>query len=204
MGYLCVNQKDLNSSPDMQKKIHLDKIFSKSKYYDCEEEAKKDGYYPLCFATSVRSVNTNLVVRLKESGDDCNNRDSVIIPSCCYSYYQSQVSVPSFSYVGEDLVSYQSSINVMRYFRSSLSLSECMMRYTTHQIIGLYNPGVDICLPTILSHVIIQDIAVKTFQAYFRDGVEWYPIEDISPSLGDIQTFLDQLIIIKGGKPYER
>lgn len=183
---LCVDTHRLNTAPYVQKDVNLEDILlNHTKYYDTPAEAEKDFYVPLSFSVSVRSVYTNKVLQIEEEGK--------------YQYYVNHAKVGQFVHKGLDLIMYLSAIGLMTYVKYSPEFDVAMMKYSTHQPIGLYNPDHGFFDPIICSHVILQDEGINQFKTFLKPGVEFVSIKTMNTRKeGNLTALLDTLIEVKG------
>lgn len=185
---LCVDTRALKTSFQVQKDVNLEDILlNHTKYYDTVEEAENDRFVPLSFSTSVRSVYTNEVLQITE--DDR------------YLYYVTHTNVGVFVHKGYDLIMYLSAIGLMSYVEYSYAFDDTMLKHSTMQPIGLYNPDPGFTNPIIYSHIIIEDSALDTFKTFLKQGVEFVPIETMRERTKDSLTaLLDTLITVQKGE----
>lgn len=182
---LCVNSKALKTAPYVQSDLKFEDIFSDTniKYFDSVEEAEKEYYVPLSFCTSIRTTYSNKVVQIP-------NNDQY------YRYYVNYSNVDRFVHKGYDLIMYLSALSIFECVDYDKSFEEIMAKYSTHQLIGLFNPDSGIMNPILYSHIIIADEAEDEFKQYLKQGIELVPIQEINP-IGNISALLDKLIILK-------
>lgn len=187
---LYVKISNLKESKDMQKDFSVHDLFQDAKYFCDEKTAQKEGYIPLVFATTIRSVYTNKVVtRTVKSLKDKTFVD---------------LSTPSepLPHNELDLVMYLSSISMFNFFEYKKGFDELMMQGSEHQLIGLYCPCVGLVDPIIYSHVYVKDDLVEDFGKYMRPEVEWSDIELFKSTYttSSFKPFLDTLIVAKEEK----
>lgn len=180
---LCVDTKAMKCSPEVQKDIDLGELVSNhTNYYENEEEALKDGYVPLDFSVSVRSVYTNLVLQI-DKGEEKR-------------YYTNLSKVMPFVHNGYDLIMYLTSIGLMHSIEYSLGFDDLMMNHSQFQPIGLYNLDSPLINPIIYTHVIISDEGVKELTKYLKSDRKLVPISEIKED-GNLCALLRTLIEIK-------
>lgn len=174
---LCVDTKSLDTAPHVQKDIDLgDILLNHTKYYDSVEEAEKALYVPLDFSTSVRTVYTNKVLQIKEGEK--------------HFYYVNHTNVGQFIHKGYDLVMYLSAIGLMSYVEYSYAFDDTMLKYSTQQPIGLYNPDPGFINPIVYSHIIVADEAEKQFKTFLKSGVEFVTFDVMKQRSKDSLTAL--------------
>lgn len=185
---LCVDTRKLNTAPYVQKDVKLeDIVLNHTKYYDTAEEAEKDLYVPLDFSVSVRTVCTNLALQIKEKDK--------------YLYYINHTNVDRFIHKGYDLIMYLSAIGLLSYVDYSYAFDEMMLKYSTLQPIGLYNPDAGFINPIVYSHVIIADEAVDTLKTFLKPEVELVSLDTMRQRKeGNLTALIDTLIDVKGEK----
>lgn len=184
---LCVDTRVLKTSPHVQKDVNLEDILlNHTKYYPSAEEAEKDLYVPLSFSTSVRTVYTNEVLQIKEDNK--------------YLYYVNHTNVDQFVHKGYDLIMYLSAIGLLSYVEYSYAFDDTMLKHSTMQPIGLYNPDHGFINPIVYSHIIIEDSAVDTFKTFLKPDVELVSFDTMnSRKEGNLVALLDTLITVKKG-----
>lgn len=183
---LCIDSRSMETRPSVQKDVDLgDLVLNHTKYYESAAEAEKDFYVPLSFSTSVRTVYNNTVLQIKE-GDD-------------FHYYVTHTNVGQFVHKGYDLIMYLSAIGLMSFVDYSYAFDEMMLRYSTLQPIGLYNPDPGFFNPIVYSHIIIKDEAENTLRTFLKPEAEIVSIKDIDKR-GNLSALTDTLIIVKEGK----
>lgn len=181
---LCVDSKALKTSPNVQRDVDLEDILNNhTKYFDNEEEAVKEDYFPLDFSISVRSTYTNLV--LQTEIEDGSKR-----------YYTNLAGInDTFIHKGYDLIMYLTSIGLLHNIDYALGFDDIMMKHSHFQPIGIYNCDPYFINPIIYSHVIITDEGVEELPKYLKGYRKFVPIKDIK-SNGNIPAMLDTFIEI--------
>ena len=183
---LCVDSTSIKEDMKVQSKVKIEDILlNHTKYYDSEEEAVKDKYVPLDFCTSVRSIYSNEVLQIKEKSG--------------FKYYVNYTNVDRFIHKGLDLVMYLSALGLLQCINYTRAFDELMVKSSTIQPVGLYNPNSGFINPIIYSHVLIEDSGVEVFKTFLKEGCEFVPISDMN-SEGNITALLDKLLIVKGDK----
>lgn len=188
---LCVDTSVLKEDVDhVQRDVDIADIMKHTDYFKDIEDAQKNHFLPLDFSVSVRSLYTNLVLRE-------NVKDPVK-----KLYYTNITGVPEVAHKGYDLVMYVSSIGLMHNIDYSDGFNELMLKHSTFQCIGLYNPFMALVNPIIYSHVIMTDEGMEELQKYLKADRMIVPIKSIVTD-GNFVPMLDTLIEIKEGESNE-
>ena len=180
----CVDKASMKESSEVQRDAKLkDIMLHHTKYYPSVEEALKDNYVPLEFCTCVRTVYTNLVMRNKLHENPL--------------YYVDMALSDKVIHKGEDLIMFMSSAGLMHLVDYKDGFDNVMLKFSSFQIIGLYNPG--IINPIIVSHVFIADEGVEEFKKFFKKDVTFEPIASIpeEEKAKNLVPILDTLIIVE-------
>ena len=182
---LCVNTKSIPTSKDVQRDVNLEDIINNhTKYYESASEALKDGYAPLDFCVTVRSMYTNLVL---QADKDSEKR-----------YYTNLSNVQEFVHKGYDLIMYLTSIGLMHNVNYDLGFDEVMMKHSQFQPIGLYNPEIPFTNPIIYSHVIMSDEGVEELKKFLKEDRGFVHINAMNEfRKGNIVALLDTIIEVK-------
>ena len=190
---MYVEMKALAVSETVQRNVPLEDILLKhTRFYDDKDVALKDGYIPLNFATTIRTVFSNKVIGTVKRGRN--------YPIFCTNLGD----VEMFPHKGLDLVMYLTSVamfNVVEYKKGF----DDLMLHSEFQSIGIYNPDPSIINPIIYSHVYIDDSWEKDFETYLKETSKWYDIEYAKNAGDNLKALLDTLIIAQneGGKDNE-
>ncbi len=189
---LCIDTHKLDTAPYIQKDVDLAGILLNcTKYYNSVEEAEKNFYVPLDFSVSVRTVYTNKVLQIKD-GDNC-------------SYYVNHTNVGQFAHKGYDLMMYLSAIGFVSCVNYSDAFDTMMLKYSTLQPIGLYNPDPGFLNPIVYTHIIISDEAEGIIKPFLKPGVSLIHITEMEERVKNsgglyLTALLDTLIIVHDKK----
>lgn len=178
---LCVNETLLKKSNKIQRDSETyEKVIQNFKYYKDVELAKKDGYAPINFMTSIRSVYSNLVLEMPS--DDKR------------LYYSNLILEDVLPHIEMDLVMYLGSVSVLKHVNYTSELDKIMIK-SKFEPIGIYYDGV--LDPIIYSHVFITDDSVEDFKKCIKDSSKFVHISDMKRE-NNISTILDTLLIVEG------
>ena len=185
---MYVEMNALKVSNSVQRDIDLEDILlNHTKFYDDEQVALKDGYVPLNFATTVRTVFSNRVVGTKNL--EKGHRHNYPI------YYINLGNIEMFPHKGLDLVMYLTSVALFSIVEYKKGFDDLML-HSEFQSIGLYNPNPSICNPIIYSHVYIDDSWEKDFEKYMNERSAWYDIADVKEHYPlNLKALIDTLIL---------
>lgn len=179
---LCINSNSIKNSPEVQRNVNLeDLLLNHTKYFDSVADALKEGYVPLDFCVSIRSMYSNLVVQSKKEDQ--------------FRYYTNMINVQEFPHKGYDLLMYLSSIALMHNVDYKLGFDELMMKHSQFSPIGILKFP-DLVNPLMYSHIIISDEGVEELKKYLKEDRELVPIKDIKPE-GNLVALLNTLIEVK-------
>lgn len=180
---LCVDTKALKTAPDVQKDVDLEDILNNhTEYFNSMKEALEDGYVPLDFSVTIRSLYDNSVVEI-DKGEEKR-------------YYTNLTDVQPFMHKGYDLIMYLTSIGLMHNVDYKLGFDELMVKHSQFVPMGLYNPEPTVINPIIYSHVLMSDEGMKDLTKYLKGDRKVVPISDIKEK-GNIPALLKELIIVK-------
>lgn len=183
---LCVDASKIKEEEDVQRSIDLgDVVLNRTKYFESADEAVKEKYVPLDFCVGVRTVYSNKVAEIEQDG--------------AFKYYVNYTNVEKFIHEGNDLIMYLAALGLMQYVDYSYAVDDFMVKHSTIQQIGLYNPNAGVINPIVYSHIIIEDSAVEQFNTLAKTGVKFVPITDMKRE-GNIPALLDKYVIVKGEK----
>ena len=182
---MYVEMNALKVSNSVQRDIDLEDILlNHTRFYDDKDRALKDGFIPLQFATTVRTVFSNRVVGVKD-------KTKIKTPK----YYINLSKVEMFPHKGLDLVMYLSSVALFNIVEYKKGFDDLML-HSEFQSIGIYNPDPTIFDPIIYSHIYIDDSWEKDFEKYMNERSEWYDIESVKKHYPlNIKALIDTLII---------
>ena len=187
---LCVDTKALRKSTEVQKDVDLEDILNNhTEYFNSMKEALTDGYVPLDFSISIRSLYDNTVVEI-DKGEEKR-------------YYTNLTDVQPFMHKGYDLIMYLTSIGLMHNVDYKLGFDELMMKHSQFVPIGLFNQDPLFINPIIYSHVLISDDGMKELTKYLKGDRKVVPISKIKAK-GNIPALLKELIIVKEEKTNEQ
>lgn len=158
----CVNLKETPVKDTMNKEVKLEEVLNSIKYFSDENEALKEGYVPLTFATSVRTCYSNLVVVNK-------------LGKCYHTLSISDV----LPHKGYDLAMFMSSVSVSKFLDVTLPENQKMMFSAKFTPIGLYNPDPLLCNPIVYCHIIVNDCYVEQLRGALKEDYSLKPIDDI-------------------------
>lgn len=187
---LCIDNKAIKSSLTIQKDIDLDSLLRKSTDYFCSrEEAYEKGYSPLTFATSIRSIYSNLVLRKEVSEEEV-------------LYYTVLGNVQPYIHKGADLIMYLTSLSVVSCFNYTPAF-DLLMAKSTFSLMGFYNPE-PLCIdPIVYSHVILSDNIIEDISYMLKPEYSFVPISEIGSIPTNCMTALtDTLINVRKEKDY--
>lgn len=188
---MYVEMNALKVSDSVQRDINLEDILlNHTQFYDDKERALQDGYIPLQFATTVRTVFSNRVVGTKSS-TKINNHPI---------YYINLSNIEMFPHKGLDLVMYLSSIALFSIVEYRKGFDDLML-HSEFQSIGIYNPDPTVVDPIIYNHIYIDDSWEKDFEKYMNDNSKWYDIKAVKKEHPlNLKAIIDTLIITTSEK----
>lgn len=176
---LCINLKDIKECNMIQKKIDLDSILSHVKDFSTKYDALKESYIPFDFCFSVRTIYTNLVLKLQDGKYYIHLKD-LDIHGIPLSYIRS-----------DELIAYFSKVALMKIIDYSKNF-DLIIRDTMLQNIGFYNPDSFRINPIFYTHLIIRDEIVSEFNKYLKSYIKFVSIDSVENSF----VFKDSLIIV--------
>lgn len=186
MSILCVDISKIKSDFKIQKTVDLQNLINTClKGFDDLEQAEREGYIPLNFAISIRTVYTNLVV---ESESIYPNKKA---------YYENVSNLNSYfltMHKGYDFIMFVASMGFLDFIVYNSLVNEFMMKYSDFSIVGLYYDGIS--KPTIVCHVIIKDEGIKSLLSHLKAGNKLVHISEIDPKDSNA-GILSSFIIIK-------
>ena len=181
----CLKKDLLKRSLWVQKDIKLDEIMDELQYFNTREEAYKEDCVPVCFATTLRTAYTNLVV---EHDTDSGIKNYV-------SVNLNQV----LPHKGYDLVTFMSSLAVAKIIDCTKQENHKLMFNSQFMPIGIYNPDPGICDPVIYCHVIISDDNAESLSKSLLPGNRLVPITRMTTE-GNLRPLLNEIILVKEDK----
>ena len=187
---MYVEMNALKVSDSVQRDIDLEDILlNHTRFYDDKERALKDGFIPLQFATTVRTVFSNRVVGVKDNTKSKTPR-----------YYINLSRVEMFPHKGLDLVMYLSSVALFNIVEYKKGFDDLML-HSEFQSIGIYNPDPKMFDPIIYSHIYIDDSWEKDFEKYMNERSKWYDIDSVKKHYPlNLKALIDTLIITTSEK----
>lgn len=187
---MYVEMNALKVSNSVQRDIDLEDILlNHTRFYDDKERALKDGFIPLQFATTVRTVFSNRVVGVKD-------KTKIKTPR----YYINLSRVEMFPHKGLDLVMYLSSVALFNIVEYKKGFDDLML-HSEFQSIGIYNPDPKMFDPIIYSHIYIDDNWEKDFEKYMNERSKWYDIDSVKKHYPlNLKALIDTLIITTSEK----
>ena len=183
--FLCIDTRNIKRAYEVQKSLKLEEILlNHTKYFATEEDALKESYVPLDFATSIRSIYSNKVLEI----------DGVFRN---YLYYENRSHVEKCIHQGYDLVMHVASLVVFNQLAYvDTTFNEIMMKGSSIQCLGLLNPDSDFINPIVYTHVIISDECLDAFTSYLKKGRRFIDIKDMKP-MGNLPMLLDEIVEVK-------
>lgn len=181
----CINRNKIKEdSKEIQRNVDLEYILSDEcvKYFDRVEEAYANGFIPLSFAVSIRSITDNRVVETE------SDRSRI--------YYTNLANLDEHLtsvHKGYDLIMYLTSIGMLYNIDFSLEVDKIMLEHSQFQPIGLFNSGV--LYPIIYSHILLSDEGMSLLEPYLKSDRKIVKIRDMQKK-GNIQALLDTLIVV--------
>ena len=182
---LCDDTSVLAMKREVQKDVDLEDLLNNhTRYFETQEQALEEGYVPLDFSMTLRSMYTNKVLqRQTENG---------------VRYYVNMSKVDRFIHKGIDLIMYLTSLGLLQCVDYKAGFDDLMFQHTQIQIIGLYNPDPAMINPIIYSHVLISDVGVESLPQYLKEGVSLVDIKTMKENCeGNIPAMLDTIIEVK-------
>lgn len=164
---LCVRKDLLKESPDMQKDVKLGELLSDDnvRCYGDRDVALNEGYIPFHVAVIVRSAYSNKVLE-----ETRYNKDKCYYKTVTYDY-------PTI-HRGYDLLMFLSSMVILMTTTYSPQVDEIMMK-SQFDVLGLYNPDMNLVDPIINTQVILKDDTVEKFEEYLKKDYKMVDIKDM-------------------------
>lgn len=184
-----IDTKHIEAKEGLQKDLKLeDLLLNHCKYVEDEE-----GYVPVDFANSIRSIYTNKVMTQHvKSLDEEEEYDRA---------YQYRGTTDVLPHRGYDLVMFMSSVLCMQSVKPEhwRTFEQVMMQSQFMPVGLLYTPfmqsmGMN---PVIYTHTIIRDEDVDNFSTCLADGYKMVNLCDVNPHR-HFKELLDSLMILKG------
>lgn len=178
---LCLKQSDFKYDGHVQK-IDLAEVLKHTKQFTSSEEAYTEGYVPLDFSVSVRSMYDNTVVVNTKHGN----------PLC----YSTCVNIGDFPHKGYDLVMYVSSLGFLDLVDYAPGFDDLMMKHSQFIPIGLLNlhttDGFPVN-PIVYSHIIMSDEGMRSLNTFLKPGNVIVPINTIDPKV-NLSALVETLV----------
>ena len=183
---MYVDKNVLKVSNEVQRDIDIEDILlNHTRVYDDDKRANIDGFVPLTFSTSVRTVYTNKVVQILRKSLRGNTSE--------YCVHLGRIEL--LPHRGLDLIMYLSSISLFHMVNYREGFDDVML-HSEFQNIGIYNPNPDLISPMIYSHIYIDDSWEKDFEKYLNERSKWYDIDSVKKHYPlNIKALIDTLII---------
>lgn len=207
----CLDCRDIKSSRELQTKIKLERMIrSKSILLaggiDSLTEREKEYIRPVYVCTMVRSGYSNEVVSI-----DYLKANKVFYHTLCTEDVESFPPVNGDGKsnengigLGYDLVMLLSSVSIRSMLKDDVNtdaLNTCMVNGSIYDVVGFYYD--EVLDPIMLCIVTLKD---EEFSSFFSKNLgEGYSIVSIKDakekySLGNLQVFMDRLVITKPRK----
>lgn len=179
---LCIDTTMLECAYEVQKQLKLeDLLLNHTKYFDSVEEALKEKYVPLDFATTIRTTFSNKVLEI-----DAENGNHL--------YYENLSDIGVVIHKGYDLVMHLSSVSLMNQIKAiDPTFIDIMVNSSTIQCCGILNTAPEIINPIVYSQIIFSDECVETLSTYFKEGRRLIDIKDINPK-GNLPMLLNEIV----------
>lgn len=144
----------------------------------------KEGYVPLDFALSVRSIYDNTVLGFK-------NADGYT------TYYQRMTNIgPYLPHRGLDLWMYVSSLAFLECVNYTNEVDNIMLRHSQFQPVGVLYPPCTTDNPVFYAHLYLSDPGMKLLQPHLKPEIVVTPIQTMTYQ-GNPSALLETLIIVK-------
>ena len=185
---IYVDKNVLKVSNEVQRDIDIEDILlNHTRVYDDDKRANIDGFVPLTFSTSVRTVYTNKVVQILRKSLRGNTSE--------YCVHLGRIEL--LPHRGLDLIMYLSSISLFHMVNYREGFDDVML-HSEFQNIGIYNPNPDLVSPMIYSHIYIDDDYAEEFSKYFKPESSWVDISFAKSSSRDdkYKALIDTLLIV--------
>lgn len=185
---LYVDKSVLVTSEDVQRTVDIEGLLREYiKWYDEPKTAKKDGYVPLRFATTIRTVRTNKVVG--------TTIKDFLWKKKFQRFYSIIHNVGPLPHTGLDLMMYLSSCAVLDVVNYSKEFDEVML-HSEYQCIGILNSAFSD--PVIYSHVYIDDGYADKFARCLKSDSAWYDIEKVQEDyFPNPKALMETLLVVK-------
>lgn len=180
---LCVEAKVLPFLPKVRRDIDVQKVLTENvKFFSDRESAISEGYVPVDFAISTRSIYDNTVLAYQ-----CGENTQ---------YYRRMTNIgPVIPHLGLDLFMYLSSLAFLESVEYTSDVDTIMLHHSQFQPIGLYNPD-EVSTPIFYAHLLLSDQGMKFLEPHLKPGVTIAPIQTMTTQ-GNVSALLETLIIVK-------
>lgn len=181
----CINRNKIKVDPkEVQRNVDLEYLLSEEciKYFNKVDEAYANGFIPLSFAVSVRSITDNRVIETESEGNKIYYTNLANLNEHMTSVHK-----------GHDLVMYLTSIGMLYNIDFALEVDEIMLKHSQFQAIGLFNS--DVIYPIIYSHILMSDEGMNLLEPYLKSDRKIVKIRDMQKK-GNIPALIDTLIIV--------
>lgn len=185
--FLCVPKEKVSESKEVQKKIDIEWLLSDIKLFENIEDIE-EGFIPVNFLTTIRTVYTNkLVTRIV---DDCEIN---------YTSISKEIPETVSIFKGEDLLAYVSSLGISVAYNPSDSEVQKLMVKSKFLPIGIYY---SVFYPYVFfySQVIISDDYLKEMEELLNKQL--FKIIDIKDkkTKGNIRKINEEIKVIGENK----
>lgn len=182
MPVMCVDTKALPVDPKVCKDIDVQDLLTRCiKPFSDLDTAAQEGYVPVDFAISTRSIYDNTVLSYqRESG---------------VQYYVRMNNIGPFHHRGLDLFMYLSSLAFLESVEYTKEVDSIMFQHSQFQPVGLYYPKVSET-PIFYAHLLLSDPGMKLLEPHLKLGVTVTPIQSMTHE-GNLSALLETLIIVK-------
>lgn len=182
MPVLCVDTKALPIDPKVRKDIDVQDLLTRCvKPFSDLDTATKEGYVPVEFAISTRSIYDNTILSYQREG--------------CVQYYNRMTNIGPVHHRGLDLFMYLSSLAFIDSVEYTKEVDSIMFQHSQFQPVGLYYPEVSET-PLFYAHLLLSDPGMKLLEPHLKPGVTVTPIQTMTPE-GNLSALLETLIIVK-------
>lgn len=187
---MCIEDKFLREhmTQGVDKSIYIpDMLSTHTAYFKSERDACRNFYTPLHFATTLRTVYTNLVL--------CHDTKKGV--QCILNLS----GVPELPHQGYSLIMYLSSVALQSVIDYAPGFDNIIEK-TEFQVIGFYNPNPEFIAPIVYSHILLDDLVSSMFPKFLKKGNHLETISYVKNKENNIitlQGLKDTLIEVHGG-----
>lgn len=177
---LCLDMKDLDRTPSVQKNINLEELLlNHTKYYEESKDALKDNYLPLSITLIVRTAYTNLVLKV---ADNCSVTNHNLFETPHKGY--------------DNIMFHSGNIISSLCDTSKEDFFEIMMK-SQFQVLGLQIVDDLFKSPSVLVQVVIPDYMTVRFIQTLKDtNNHLIPIEEAKYTK-ELKDVVNELIIVR-------